>query len=270
MPERIVILIGAEEPQHRYVASRLAELPNSTIVIARHPDVPLTKKITRAAKRFGAVNAISRLLLKIALRITGESSRRNLDLGRVLGDPQFPGHVEVYRTSGVNSVETQTLLRELAPDILCVYGTYIVSDLTLSIAPIALNLHTGISPRYRGADCEFWPLHQGELNYIGATVHACTSDVDGGLIYSIAPATMQAQDGLGAVFGRCVVIGSSIYKTAVQDLISERGTKAVPQNLRDGKEYKAVMRGWIAEFRVMLAIRRGLIRDYVKGSRQHG
>ncbi len=65
-----------------------------------------------------------------------------------------------------------------------------------------LNLHTGVSPRYRGADCEFWPWHEQELNFLGATVHSCTSDLDGGAIFGIATAKLEANDGLGAVFGR--------------------------------------------------------------------
>ena len=65
----------------------------------------------------------------------------------MLGDFEFPTHVTLFRTIGVNSAETLELLRSLEPDILCIYGTYVASDATLATArQIALNLHTGISP----------------------------------------------------------------------------------------------------------------------------
>jgi methionyl-tRNA formyltransferase len=182
----------------------------------------------------------------------------------VLGDPIFPENAKVYKTEGVNSPETLSLLRKISPDILCVYGTYVVSDATLSIAPVALNLHTGMSPRYRGADCEFWPLYNRELNWIGATVHTCTSDIDGGSIYRIESATLKPEDGIGAVFGRCVITGSALYKAVVQDLVSMREVKTIPQDLSAGIEYRVAMRGWLAEMRVVRAISRGLIRDYVR------
>ena len=169
----IVVLIGSEELQHRFVARSLAELDNVSIVIARHPRLPLRKRINGARKRFGLTVAVSRVLLQLALRGSGEISRRQADLARVLGDPIFPENAKVYKTEGVNSPETLSLLRKISPDILCVYGTYVVSDATLAIAPVVLNLHTGMSPRYRGADCDFWPLHERELNWIGATVHTC-------------------------------------------------------------------------------------------------
>lgn len=259
---RIVVLIGAEQAPHRYVARTLAELDNVSIVVAKQPRRRLLQRVTRAAKH--PWGTISRKLLKVALRVTGESARRQADLTRVLGDPTIPPSVTVYKTAGVNSQQTQSLLRKLAPDILCIYGTLIASHAILSIAPLALNLHTGMSPRYRGADCEFWPVHDGELNWIGATVHRCTSDVDGGAIYGTEAAMLEPNDGLGAVFGRCVVTGSKLYRTVVHDLVSMREVKTLPQDLSDGAEYKSSMRGWLAEIRVMRSINRGSIRDYAK------
>jgi methionyl-tRNA formyltransferase len=264
MRERIVILTGSD-PQHRYVARALADLPGvAAIVVTQQPELPLLRRIRRARKRFGLVGMLSRALLKLTLRAIGETSRRKADLTRVLGEPKFPGNVPIFRTIGVNSAQTQALLRELAPGILCVYGTYIVSDATLSIAgQLALNLHTGISPRYRGADCEFWPLHEREPNFVGATIHTCTSDLDGGAIFGTAMVKLELEDGLGAVFGRCVVAGSALYKRVVDDLITGREIKPVPQDLSVGREYKVAKRGWLAEFNVARAIRRGLIRDHV-------
>lgn len=264
-PTRIVVLIGAEQVPHRYVARTLAQLDNVSIVVARQPRRRLMERLIRAAKRPWVT--VPRKLLQLALRLTGESARRQADLARVLGDPKIPPSVRVYKTAGVNSHETQSLLRKLVPDILCVYGTLIASHATLSIAPLALNLHTGMSPRYRGADCEFWPLHQGELDWIGATVHRCTSDVDGGAIYRTEAAMLEPDDGLGAVFGRCVVTGSRLYRTVVQDLVSMQEVETLPQVLSDGREYKSAMRGWLAEIRVMRSINRGSIRDYVKQNR---
>ena len=260
MGGRIVILTGSDL-QHRYVAKVLASLSGvAAIIVTQQPRLPLLRRIWRASKRFGPWGMFSRALLKATLKVTGETSRRQANLARVLGEPEFPNNVPMFETIGVNSAETQALLRRLAPDILCVYGTYIVADGTLSIARhLALNLHTGVSPRYRGADCEFWPLHEQELNFLGATVHTCTSDLDGGEIFGTVTAQLEAEDELGAVFGRCVVAGSALYKRIVHDLITAHEIKSVPQDLSTGREYKVAMRGWRAEFRVARLICHGLI-----------
>lgn len=264
VPGRIVILTGSDL-QHRYVARALADLPGVVgIVVTQQPHLSFGRRIKRAIKRFGLGGTVSRGFLKLALRASGEMARRKADLARVLGRPEFPDNVPIFETIGVNSEQTQTLLRDLAPDILCVYGTYVVTDATLSIArQIALNLHTGISPRYRGADCEFWPLHEQELDFIGATVHACTATLDGGAIFGTARAKLEAEDGIGAVFGRCVVAGSALYKRVVDDLIASREIKSLAQDLTMGREYKVTMRGWRAEARVAKLIWSGLLRKYV-------
>ena len=46
----IVVLIGSEELQHRFVARSIAELDNVSIVIARHPPRALAKRIKRGDK----------------------------------------------------------------------------------------------------------------------------------------------------------------------------------------------------------------------------
>ena len=263
VPGRVVILTGSDL-QHRFVARTLAQLPAvAAIVVVQQPQLPLGRRVRRAIKRFGLGGMVSRALLKLALKATGETSRRKAELARVLGDANFPDHVPMFGTTGVNSAQTHAVLRDLAPFILCVYGTYIVSDATLSLAELALNLHTGVSPHYRGADCEFWALHEQELNFLGATVHACTANLDGGSIFAIATVQLEANDGLGAVFGRCVIAGSELYKRVVDELITSHEIKASPQDLSIGREYKVAMRDWLAEFRVARLIRRGLIRDYV-------
>jgi methionyl-tRNA formyltransferase len=263
---RVVVLTGPAV-QHRYVSAALAMLPNVVaIVVVRQPADPGVKRILRAIRRFGLTGLLSRTLLKLALRVTGETARRDRDLERVLGKCDFPNDVPLFNTVGVNSPQTQTLLRKLRPDILCVYGTYIVSEPTLSIANyLALNLHTGISPRYRGADCEFWPLHERELHWIGATVHCCTADVDGGAILGTASAELQPQDRLGGIFGRCVIAGSALYKRVIQDLLIGQELRTIPQDLSVGRQYKVAMRGWRAELRVAWALRRGLIGDHLSG-----
>lgn len=263
---RKIVILTETETHHRYVAKALAELSEVAAIVVAQQRLALLKRVKRTAKRYGVFGALSRAILKLVLKVTGETSRRRADLVRVLGEPKFPDNVSIFRTVGVNSAQTRAVLRDLAPDILCVYGTPIVSDTILSIARIALNLHTGVCPRYRGSDCEFWALHEQELNFLGATVHACTPDVDGGAIFGIARAKLEANDGLGAVCGRCVAVGARLYKQVVSDLITGREIKAPPQDLSAGREYKLAMRGWLAEFRVARLIRCGLIRDYVAQS----
>ncbi|MGH9189524.1 MAG: formyl transferase [Acidimicrobiales bacterium] len=184
-------------------------------------------------------------------------------MGEVLGTGPFPAGVRNHIVPSTNGDATLKLLEGLEPDVLCVYGTAIVSDRLLARARrVALNLHTGISPRYRGADCYFWPLVRDEPQYVGATVHVCTSDIDGGHIYSTARARLEPDDGVRALFARTVAVGAELYAQVVTDILSGVAT-ATPQELTHGVEYRVAMRTWRHELAVWVKLRRGLVRDYV-------
>jgi methionyl-tRNA formyltransferase len=151
--------------------------------------------------------------------------------------------------------------------VILVYGTGIVGGKILSLArKIALNMHTGVSPYYRGADCAFWPLHNRELHMLGATVHECTKEVDGGRIFGITRAQLSAADGLFCVLARCVVAGADLYAAKVREL-TEHGLDGVTQDFSIGTEYKAHMRGLRAEWKVRQDIKAGLIRNFVESQR---
>lgn len=259
----VVVLTGTAV-EHRYVTRILAAgLDVAAVVTDLGARRGRLDRLARARRRFGTRGLLERSALRAVLRASGESGRRNRALIDVLGDPAFPAGVPTFTTFGVNDAATRRLLHELSPDVLCVYGTSIVGRDTLASARrIALNLHTGISPRYRGADCTFWPLYNGEPQWLGATVHECTADVDGGAVYGTARARLEASDGVAEVFGRCVVAGADLYAHVTADALA--GTAAAtPQDLRQGTDYRVAARDWRAELVVRRALRDGLVRDYV-------
>ncbi len=262
---RTVLLTG-HAPEHRYVARRLADdTPGlAAVVVAKPPPLDRRQRLARARRRYGTTGAVARLVTNAALRVSGEAGRRRSEIVDLLGEGPMPEQVPVLAAAGVNSPETRALLTDLRVDVLCVYGTAVVGDDTLARASrIALNLHTGISPRYRGADCAFWPLHNAEPEWLGATVHVCTSELDGGAVYATRRATLSETDGLGGAFARSVLAGADILAAVLKDV--EKGAAAPrPQDLTIGREYRAAMRDWRAELRTVRAVRAGLVRDHVR------
>lgn len=173
----------------------------------------------------------------------------------------------LHHVHGINTPEGIGTVKALQPDVLLVYGTGIVGQKVLSLGRrIALNMHTGISPYYRGCDCAFWPVHNEELHMLGATVHECTNKVDGGRIFGTAKASVQSEDCLFTIFARCVQVGSELYVRTVQEVIGS-DPAGIVQDLSVGREYKAFMRGVWAEWRTRRKIKAGLVRRYVQGLR---
>ena len=70
-----------------------------------------------------------------------------------------------------------------APQLLAAFGCALVREPLLSrYAGRFVNLHLGLSPYYRGAGTNFWPLVNGEPEYVGATFLHLDAGVDTGEI----------------------------------------------------------------------------------------
>jgi len=267
---RIIVITGGGDG-HRYVANKLAEhIDLSGIVVDHGKPITRARRIRQLWRRYSLMQLVSRLLVGIYRRLVGDAADKKQSMIAVLGVENcrsFSKPELVHEVFGINTPESVRLVERLDPDIILVFGTGIVGKAVLSKARrIALNMHTGISPHYRGCDCAFWPLHNGELHMVGATVHECTQDVDGGRIFATGKARLQETDGMHAAFARAIVAGADLYVETVMRLLRNEAMGS-PQDLRVGTEYKAYMRGLRAERRVRRNIAQGMIRRAVQSDR---
>jgi len=256
-----VVILTADGVEHRYVVNRLClGLKIDGIVVDERVRLPSLRR----AFRGGAAGGISRLARELLRRAIRDAERREQALRRILGEELTRDFIEqdrLVRVQGVNSAEAIDAVADLRPDLLLVYGTSIVGDEMLEQArDVALNLHTGISPFYRGTDCEFWPVVNREPERIGATVHECTAAVDGGRIFATARADWRKEDGLHELFARAVAKGADLYLETVR-LYLESDLTGIPQDLSAGREYRGHMRTLVPELKARMLLRRGLLRQ---------
>ena len=206
-----------------------------------------------------------RAVQRLMLRALDDDFRRRQQLDDVLGPDSraWMTRCPITRVRGLNERAAHQTIQDARPDRLLIYGTGIVASSTLGLARLpSLNMHTGWSPHYRGSDCAFWPLFDRRLELLGATVHEATGDVDGGPIYGRARADLEPHDLIHAVFARCVQAGTAEYVDVLSRLGRNDSVQPETQNLRRGREYRAVDRTVGADLRVRWAIRRGLVRRY--------
>jgi methionyl-tRNA formyltransferase len=260
-----IVLITGDDLGHRYVANRLVsafELAGIVVDEGRRGD----RTWRRLWKKYTVGQLASRACLRLLAIARRDGISRRTRLLTTLGPENCSNFLVphlVTRVHGINSEEATAVVSSLHPDVILVFGTSVVKDSVLTLArDVALNLHTGVSPYYRGADCAFWPLYENELDMLGATVHKCTSQLDGGHIFATGHACLHADDDLYSIFARCLIVGADLYVKVVKDLIAGR-LEGKPQDLSLGREYKAVMRNVRADLRVRRQIRNGLVRHYV-------
>ena len=84
----------------------------------------------------------------------------------------------------LNNLPFSKLENFLKSDLYIVFGSsYIKNNLIkFLIKNKAINVHAGISPFYRGTDCNFWALYDGNPHLVGSTVHLLSEGLDNGPI----------------------------------------------------------------------------------------
>ena len=70
----------------------------------------------------------------------------------------------------------------LKSDVYVVFGSnYIKGELVdFLVKQKAINIHAGVSPYYRGTDCNFWALYDDNPHLVGTTIHLLTKGLDSG------------------------------------------------------------------------------------------
>jgi len=84
----------------------------------------------------------------------------------------------------LNKLSLSYLDNFLKSDIYVVFGaSYIKGELVdFLVKQKAINIHAGVSPYYRGCDCNFWALYDGNPHLVGATIHLLAKGLDSGPI----------------------------------------------------------------------------------------
>jgi len=136
------------------------------------------------------------------------------------GEPRLDHPELVREVLHINHPEVMKLARELKPDLICVFGTSLIRGELLSEGRLGIiNLHGGLSPEYRGADCTFWALYNGEPEKVGCTLHYIDAGIDTGrLIAHISPEIREGDSEL-VLFWRAVKDSAEVYAEAVARLV---------------------------------------------------
>jgi methionyl-tRNA formyltransferase len=125
----------------------------------------------------------------------------------------------VHEVPHINHPDVVKLARELKPDLICVFGTSLIRGDLLRQGRLGMvNLHGGLSPEYRGADCTFWALYNGEPEKVGCTLHYIDAGIDTGRLIAHVSPEVRAGDGELELFWRAVQDSAEVYAEAVARL----------------------------------------------------
>lgn len=264
-----LVLLTLEGLEHRYLTHMLArEFGDElcAVVIADPPRRGLGTRWRSYARRYTVPQLFSRANAKMYQTLRRRGQRKAATYQRLFfpeGEPPRTWSAMRHTVPTHNGPECQDLLRRLAPDIIAVYGTGIIRARIIRLAGKAiLNMHTGLSPRYRGSDTIFWPLYHEEPDWIGVTIHVLDEGLDSGPIIRTGRPEIAADDHEDSLFCKAVMVGAPLYADAIRTVFQD-GVSAAPQQLEQGRMYRFVDRTVAAERQVGRLLRDGLLRRYL-------
>lgn len=187
MKETKVILFTKNNPYGNMVCSLLEKnYTLSGVVIDSAIPGSGKKMIKRRIKKLGFfkvfLQAIFQKGLVPFLRMESKSREKELlskiDLGAI--DRQ-----DVFFPKSVNDEAVISHTNGLSPDIIVVCGTGIIHKKIINglKAPL-INIHVGITPKYRGVHGGYWALANKDEDNFGVTVHLIDPGIDTGGIIS--------------------------------------------------------------------------------------
>jgi folate-dependent phosphoribosylglycinamide formyltransferase PurN len=118
----------------------------------------------------------------------------------------------------INDDEYYEAITDLDPDLLVAYGCSLIDDPLLSAYEDRfINLHLGLSPYYRGTGTNFWPLVNGEPEYVGATFMHIDAGVDTGDVIHQLRARVNPGDGPHQIGTRLIADAAAVYPAIIRE-----------------------------------------------------
>lgn len=258
---RVMVLCGCS-PRHLHVANTLCEAGEVVAIVQETGSEFSWRKLARTLRPDNFARKAWRWV-RDRRRYAGNREGRFFFGEKA---PRLDRPDLVREIPHVNHPGMLALARELEPDLLCVFGTSLIRGELLRQGRLGIaNLHGGLSPEYRGADCTFWALYNGEPEKVGCTLHWIDAGIDtGGLIAHISP-EIRADDDELSLFWRSVLASAEVYAQFVRRLAAgERFGRVQP---RKGRLYQVRQRGLHHERKLERMLRDGLLRNANRGRR---
>lgn len=267
--QRVVILVSSD-PSDIYFANHVSKRVKAVGIVVEHQKnvggfkKKLGKALRLAVHPLQFVRAIqTRNLEKHMQQKADEVTAQGFGTDAFeLRPPAECRIVHVVGKHAINSPDAVAAIREMRPDLIAVCGTSLIREEVLSLPPRGvLNLHGGLSQKYRGIWTTHWAVVNNEPEYIGATVHYVSPGIDDGDIVFQGRPSIDGTENPEALYIKVVKLGIEMMVAAIGDI--RAGTvRRYPLELK-GRLYLGKMVTPDMLQQAWANTERGIIKDYL-------
>ena len=193
-PRPRLLLLRSDAPQQRYLESRLAGtgLPLSVVVESG------ARQRAWMWRRRRWCSWSWRVYQDLRQRWSGRSR-----FARAYFATRVPD-LQRHHVDWISSAATRRLVKDARPDVVIVCGTSLIAPDILVGVPIAVNVHGGHLPAYKGNHGVFFAFAKGDFDHIGASLHLVTPELDAGPLLAVVRPELRPEDHDGHLYCRAV------------------------------------------------------------------
>jgi folate-dependent phosphoribosylglycinamide formyltransferase PurN len=185
METKKIILLATEADTTNMLYHKLNDAFGVAHVVVEQK-ISNVETIKRRIRKQGFIDVAGQVLLKLTveplLKFSSSSRIQQIIRQYQLNITNIPAE-KITEVDSINSDETIQLLHQLDPDLIIVHGTRILSkNLLESVTCKIMNIHAGITPKYRGVHGGYWALAENDPLNCGVTVHFVDGGIDTGEI----------------------------------------------------------------------------------------
>jgi folate-dependent phosphoribosylglycinamide formyltransferase PurN len=232
-----VVLLAGSGPSTDVVANYLSDRVPDLVLVVEEPQSRL-ELARRRARRIGWVPAVGQVLfvaIQPVLRRLGAHRRAAIFREASLDTSH---RVPTHRVSSVNDDATLALLTSLRPTMVVVHGTRIIAARILgSVDCPVVNMHAGITLRYRGVHGGYWALAERHPEWVGTTVHLVDPGIDTGGILAQATFVVSPEDTIATYPDLHLVHGLPLLGAQVDKVIAGSALEPVPASIATGSGF---------------------------------
>lgn len=219
-------------PPMTYFVNRINEVHPVRVAVVESPSLKKTvKNKLRTAGLTGLAETIrNKLYERMNRRKHVDDYNKHFGNKWYSLDPQ----IDLIEVENINEARVQECLQMEKPLIILDHGTSIVKKHILEAADLALNLHWGLSPYYRGTACTEWALINWDPLNIGVTIHKLGKAIDGGDIVAQARADVSADDTVHSLNMQLTRLGTELIIETLNRIKARKEVIFEPQDYSRG------------------------------------
>lgn len=158
------------------------EFPVEAIIL----EAPVSRSsfLKKRVRKLGLWNVSGQVLFQLLivpfLALFGKARKKEIIETNGLDASALPAD-KIKSVQSANDDECISLLQSLSPAVVVVNGTRIISKKVLHcVDSTFINMHAGITPKYRGVHGAYWALVNADKDNCGVTIHTVDEGIDTG------------------------------------------------------------------------------------------